>query len=55
MPYKITPFSYEIKITQFDFCYYGIYYSNKDRHSESLFFTLFFYFYYNGIKTHGMA
>ena len=37
MPNKMIPFSYEIKITHSDFCYYGIYYSNEDRHSGRLF------------------
>ena len=55
MPNKIIPFPYEIKITHSDFCYYGIYYSNKDRHSGSLFFILFFCLYYYDIKTHGAA
>ena len=36
MPNKMIPFSYEKKITQSGFCYYGIYYSNKDRQSGSL-------------------
>ena len=42
MPNKMIPFSYEIKITHSDFCYYGIYYSKKDRHSGSLFLFYFF-------------
>ena len=37
MPNKMIPFPCEIKITPSDFCYYGIYYSNEDRHSGSLF------------------
>ena len=53
MPNKMIPFPYEIKITHSDFCYYGIYYSNKDRHSGSLF--LFYYFYHYGIRMHGEA
>ena len=39
---KIIPFSYEIKITNSDFCYYVVYYSNKGRHSGSLFSFYFF-------------
>ena len=35
------PFPYDIKITYSDFYYYGIYYSNKDRHSGSLFVVFF--------------
>ena len=54
MPNKMIPFRYEIKITYSDFCCYDIYYSNKDRQSES-FCILFFYFFYYGIKTHGAA
>ena len=46
MPSKMIPFAFEIKITHFDFCYYGIYYSDKDRHNGS-FFYLIFYFYRN--------
>ena len=42
MPNKMIPFPTEIKITHSDFCYYGIYYSNKDRHSGSLFLFYFF-------------
>ena len=40
MPNKMIPFPYEIKISHSDFCYYGIYYSNKDKHSGSLFFYI---------------
>ena len=43
MPNEMIPFPYEIKITHSDICY---------RHSET---SLFFYFYYYGIKTHGVA
>ena len=42
MPNKMIPFPYEIKITHSDFCYYGIHYSSKDRHSGSLFLFHFF-------------
>ena len=42
MPNKMIPFPYEIKITHSEFCYYGIYYSNNDRQSGSLFFILFY-------------
>ena len=42
MPNKTILFPFEIKIAHSDFCFYGIYYFNKDRPSESLF--LFFYF-----------
>ena len=38
------PFPYELKITHSDFCYYGIYYFNKDRQSGSLFLFYFFIF-----------
>ena len=41
MPDKMIPFPYEIKVTQSDFCHYGIYYSNKDRHIGSLFYFIF--------------
>ena len=34
MPSKMIPFPYEIKITHPDFCYNGIYYSNKQRWSR---------------------
>ena len=37
MPNKMIPFPYEIKITHSEFCYYGIYYSIKDRQSGNLF------------------
>ena len=30
MPNKMVLFPYEIKITHSDFCYYGIYYPNKE-------------------------
>ena len=40
MPNKMIPFPQQLKITHFDFCYYSIYYSSKDRHSESLFFCI---------------
>ena len=43
MPDKMIPFPYEIKVTYSDFCYYGIYCSNKDRHSGSLFFLFNFF------------
>ena len=49
------PFPYEMNITHSDFCYYDIYYSNKDCHSGSSFFLIFFDFYYYGIRTHGVA
>ena len=42
MPNKMIPFPYEIKITHSDFCYNGIYYSNKDGQSGSLFLFYFF-------------
>ena len=41
MPNKMIPFPYEIKITHSDFCYFGIFYSNKDRQSGSLFLIYF--------------
>ena len=44
MPNKIIPFPYEIKIAHSNFCYYGIYYSNKDRRSGNLFLFYFFIF-----------
>ena len=37
MSNKMISFPYEIKITHFDFGYYSIYYSSKDRQSGSLF------------------
>ena len=40
---KMIPFPCEIKITHSDFCYYSIYYSDKDRHSASLFLFNFFF------------
>ena len=40
MPNKMIPFPCEIKITYCDFCYYGIYYSNQDRQSGSLFLSI---------------
>ena len=55
MPNKMIPFPYQNKITHSDFCYSGIYYSSKDRQSESLFLFHFFYFYYGSIRTHGVA
>ena len=42
MPNKMIPFPYEIKITQSDFCCYGIYYSIKFRRIGSLFLFDFF-------------
>ena len=42
MPNEMIPFSFEIKITHSYFCYYGIYYSNKDGQNESLFLIYFF-------------
>ena len=42
MPNKMIPFPYEIKLTHSDFCYDGIYCSNKDGHSGSLFLFYFF-------------
>ena len=53
MPNEMIPFSFEIKITHSYFCYYGIYYSNKDGQNESLFLIYFFYYY--GIRMHGVA
>ena len=39
---KMIPFHYEIKITHSDFCYYGIYYSNKNRVEAFFYFILYF-------------
>ena len=41
MPNKMIPFPYEIKITHSDFCYYDIYFSNKECYSGSLFLSFF--------------
>ena len=41
MPNKMVTFPYEVKITHSDFCFYDIYYSNKDCHGGSLFLLLF--------------
>ena len=43
MPNKMIPFPYDKKITHFDFCYYGIYYSDEDRQSGSLFYFIFLF------------
>ena len=42
MPNKMISFPYEIKIIRSDFCYYGIYSSNKDRQSGRIFSFYFF-------------
>ena len=55
MPNKMIPFPYEIKVSHSDFCYCSIRYSNKDKHSASLFFILFFYFSFYNIRTRGVA
>ena len=55
MPNEMILFSPEIKITHSDFCYYGIYYSNKDRRSGDLILFLFFISILMALRTHGVA
>ena len=41
MSNKAIPFQNEIKLIHSDFCYYGIYYSKKDRQGGSYFYFIF--------------
>ena len=52
MPNKMISFPYEVKITHSDFCYYGIYYGVLIKIDTV---QAFFYFWYYGIRMHGVA
>ena len=54
MPNKMIPFPHEIKITRPDFCYYVVYYSNKDRQWKPFNFIFLSIIIY-GSKTHGVV
>ena len=55
MPNKMIPFLFEIKITHSDFCFYGIYYSDKERQSGTFFLFYFIISIFIGIRTHCVA